>query len=468
MSANQSVVLGSSVTLDGTGSTDANRDPLTYNWVLSGKPAGSAAVLSGPNSPKPTFTADLAGTYVASLVVSDGSLTSAVAVGTVTASVANSAPVALVSANQNVLAGAVVTLDGTGSTDANRDPLTYTWVLTTRPNGSAAALSSATSPKPTFVADVAGLYVASLKVNDGQVSSDNIAITTVTASVANSAPVAAVSANQSVVLGSSVTLDGTGSTDANRDPLTYNWVLSGKPAGSAAVLSGPNSPKPTFTADLAGTYVASLVVSDGSLTSAVAVGTVTASVVNAAPVAVAGANQSVKLNTLVSLEGRLSYDPNRDALSYKWVLQSKPAGSVAALSAPTAATPTFTADLAGTYVASLVVSDGQLFSEVVATTVLASASNLPPVAHAGVAQTVKLGATVTLDGSGSTDADGNRLTYAWQLAYQPVGSSVTLSSLTDPKPTFVPAVAGVYVFNLVVNDGLANSAQATVTVTVVP
>ena len=468
VSANQSVVLGSSVTLDGTGSTDANRDPLTYNWVLSGKPAGSAAVLSGPNSPKPTFTADLAGTYVASLVVSDGSLTSAVAVGTVTASVANSAPVALVSANQNVLAGAVVTLDGTGSTDANRDPLTYTWVLTTRPNGSAAALSSATSPKPTFVADVAGLYVASLKVNDGQVSSDNIAITTVTASVANSAPVAAVSANQSVVLGSSVTLDGTGSTDANRDPLTYNWVLSGKPAGSAAVLSGPNSPKPTFTADLAGTYVASLVVSDGSLTSAVAVGTVTASVVNAAPVAVAGANQSVKLNTLVSLEGRLSYDPNRDALSYKWVLQSKPAGSVAALSAPTAATPTFTADLAGTYVASLVVSDGQLFSEVVATTVLASASNLPPVAHAGVAQTVKLGATVTLDGSGSTDADGNRLTYAWQLAYQPVGSSVTLSSLTDPKPTFVPAVAGVYVFNLVVNDGLANSAQATVTVTVVP
>lgn len=118
--------------------------------------------------------------------------------------------------------------------------------------------------------------------------------------------------------------------------------------------------------------------------------------------------------------------------------------------------------------ASLVVSDGQLFSGVAATTVLASATNLPPVAHAGVAQTVKLGATVTLDGSGSTDADGNSLTYAWQLAYQPAGSSLSLSSLTDPGPSFVPAVAGVYVFNLVVNDGLANSAQATVTVTVVP
>jgi hypothetical protein len=174
------------------------------------------------------------------------------------------------------------------------------------------------------------------------------------------------------------------------------------------------------------------------------------------------------LTTLVTLEGRLSYDPNRDNLSYNWVLLSKPTGSAAALLPQGSATPTFTADLAGTYVASLVVSDGQLSSGVAATTVLASAANLPPVAHAGVAQTIKLGATVTLDGSGSTDADGNILTYAWQLAYQPVGSLVTLSSSTAPKPTFVPAVAGVYVFNLVVNDGLANSAQATVTVTVVP
>jgi hypothetical protein len=469
VSANQNVQTGALVTLDGTGSTDANRDPLTYNWVLTAKPAGSAAVLSGATAPKPTFTADLPGTYVASLVVSDGSLTSALAVGSVTASISNAAPVAVVSANQNVQTGALVTLDGSGSTDANRDPLTYNWVLTTKPNGSAASLSSAASPKPFFVADVAGLYVASLKVSDGLLSSDNIAITTVTASVANSAPVAVISANQNVLTGALVTLDGSGSTDANRDPLNYNWVLTSKPAGSIASLNVNNSPKPSFTADLPGTYVASLVVSDGSLSSAVAVGSVTASTVNSAPVAVAGPNQSVKLNTLVTLEGRLSYDPNRDNLSYSWVLLSKPTGSTAALlPVQGSATPTFTADLAGTYVASLVVSDGQLFSGVVATTVLASAANLPPVAHAGVAQTVKRTSTVTLDGSGSTDADGNLLTYAWQIAYQPLGSSVTLSSLTDPKPTFLPVVAGVYVFNLVVNDGLANSAQATVTVTVVP
>ena len=467
--ANQSVIKGDVVTLDGTASSDPNRNTLDFTWALVTRPLGSSAVLSSLTAIKPTFVADTAGTYVAGLRVFDGRESSPVAYTTVVVSEMNAAPVAVTSVNQNVVTGATVTLDGTGSTDANRDPLTYNWVLTTKPNGSSAALSSATSPKPSFVVDAVGLYVASLKVSDGQVSSDNIAITTVTASVANSAPVAIISANQNVLTGALVTLDGSSSTDADRDLLYYNWVLTAKPAGSTASLSAINSPRPSFNADLPGTYVASLVVSDGSLSSAVAVGSVTASTVNSAPVAVAGPNQSVKLNTVVTLEGRLSYDPNRDNLTYSWVMLSKPAGSAATLlPVQGSATPTFTADLAGTYVASLVVSDGQLFSGVAATTVLASATNLPPVAHAGVAQTVKLGATVTLDGSGSTDADGNSLTYAWQLAYQPAGSSLSLSSLTDPGPSFVPAVAGVYVFNLVVNDGLANSAQATVTVTVVP
>jgi hypothetical protein len=62
-------------------------------------------------------------------------------------------------------------LDGTGSTDANGDTLTYKWTLTTRPAGSAATLSSISASKPTFNAEVAGIYVATLVVNDGKVDS---------------------------------------------------------------------------------------------------------------------------------------------------------------------------------------------------------------------------------------------------------------------------------------------------------
>ena len=133
----------------------------------------------------PTFTADLAGTYVVNLLVNDGKVNSSnVSAVTVTASAANSAPVANAGVNQTVTRSGTpsvvtVTLTGAGSTDANGDTLTYLWALTTRPTGSTASLSSTTVVSPTFVADVVGIYVASLIVNDGKVSSSvaTVAIT---------------------------------------------------------------------------------------------------------------------------------------------------------------------------------------------------------------------------------------------------------------------------------------------------
>ena len=80
------MVTGSAVTLDGSTSSDANGDPLAYAWTLTSKPAGSAAALAGGTSARPTFTADAAGTYVASLVVNDGKVSSTSAAVVVNAS----------------------------------------------------------------------------------------------------------------------------------------------------------------------------------------------------------------------------------------------------------------------------------------------------------------------------------------------------------------------------------------------
>jgi len=94
--------------------------------------------------------------------------------------------------------------------------------------------------------------------------------------VTNAAPVANAGANQSVVTGTVVTLDGSGSTDANGDALTYSWAFTSKPSGSSAALSSATAVKPSFTADIAGTYVVNLVVNDGKENSAAASVTVTA------------------------------------------------------------------------------------------------------------------------------------------------------------------------------------------------
>ena len=90
--------------------------------------------------------------------------------------------------------------------------------------------------------------------------------------------------------------------------------------------------------------------------------------------------------------------------------------------------------------------------------------NTPPVADAGPDQAVTTGESVMLDGSGSFDADGDMLTYSWTLQ-APDGSSAALDSPTMVDPAFTTDVDGDYVAELIVNDGTADSASDSVTVT---
>ena len=123
----------------------------------------------------------------------------------------NAAPVANAGVAQNVVAGSAVTLDGSASSDANGDPLTYAWTLTSKPAGSTAALSSATSAKPTFTANLAGTYVASLIVNDGKVSSTEATVA-ITVPVGANAPTTPTGLTVTAKTSNSVTLTWNAST----------------------------------------------------------------------------------------------------------------------------------------------------------------------------------------------------------------------------------------------------------------
>jgi hypothetical protein len=94
----------------------------------------------------------------------------------------------------------------------------------------------------------------------------------------------------------------------------------------------------------------------------------------------------------------------------------------------------------------------------------ASLNNHAPVADAGPAQTVDQEQTVTLDGSASSDPDGDHLIFRWK---QTGGTTVTLSDASAVKPTFTaPKKEDTLTFQLIVNDGLLDSPPATVTINV--
>ena len=65
-------------------------------------------------------------------------------------------------------------------------------------------------------------------------------------------------------------------------------------------------------------YVFSLVVNDGLVSSTPSYTAVTASAANLAPVAVAGSDRSAAIAQPVTLNGGGSSDPNGDALAYFW------------------------------------------------------------------------------------------------------------------------------------------------------
>ncbi len=278
----------------------------------------------------------------------------------------------------------------------------------------------------------------------------------------NTAPVANAGADQTVEEGTLVTLNGTASSDADNDPLTYLWT-----APDGITLNDNTLAQPTFTAPevaTSTTYEFSLVVNDGKVNSSPDVVVITVTNANTAPVANAGADQTVEEGTLVTLNGTASSDADSDPLTYLW---TAPDGIT--LNDNTLAQPTFTAPnvaTSTTYEFSLVVNDGTVNSLPDVVVITVTNANTAPVANAGADQTVEEGTLVTLNGTASSDADSDPLTYLWTAP-----DGITLNDNTLAQPTFTAPIVSTsttYEFSLVVNDGTVNSLPDVVVITVNP
>jgi hypothetical protein len=166
--ANQQVILNfGSVTLDGSGSSDPDNDLLTYLWEFLQLPTGSSAVLSNTDTEITGFTPDVVGTYRVQLTVSDSKLTDAALVDIDVA--ANQVPTANAGADLTTNRSELITLDGSGSSDPDGHPLTYTWTQLTNQcpdvTGGTGTLTGE-QPSLTTPASVCTL-VFDLRVDDG-------------------------------------------------------------------------------------------------------------------------------------------------------------------------------------------------------------------------------------------------------------------------------------------------------------
>ncbi|MCL9777425.1 PKD domain-containing protein [Vibrio methylphosphonaticus] len=453
--AGHSIMLqkGATAVLNGSGSFDPDGAEITYAWQIVSKPTASSSQLSDPTSPFPSIYLDQVGDYIIELIVNNGTVDSLPV--TVTISDNDSVPVANAGLDKSSKGTNAITLDGSLSFDSDGDQLSYSWTLISMPEGSAAVLARADSPFPVLTPDISGNYEVQLIVSDGNNESSP---DTVLISDQNIAPIADAGINTTFTVGSPLVLDGFRSSDADGDALSYQWRIVNAPTGSAAKILDDTSVKASITPDVSGDYVLSLQVNDGQLDSAIS--TVTLHQYNHPPVANAGTDISGQVSQIVHLDGSASNDGDGDPLTPRWSISSKPKNSAVTLADVHTMHPSFTLDVSGNYVVQLIVYDGHRFS--LADTVTISTNNLTPTANAGMAQKTVTGQTISLDGSKSSDPEGNMLTYSWTLVSAPSTSTATLTDNNVVAPQFTPDVIGNYVFQLIVNDGEKSSAPATV------
>lgn len=252
----QNIYLGQTAALNGAASSDANGDVLTYAWTLDVAPPTSTAVLVNPNSMTLHLTPDVVGPYHLSLVVNDGTGNSAAstvainvfenlppaaaATGNMAASVAGSAPLAVV-------------FDAGASQDPEGSQLTYVWDFGDQASG---AQNSSTQVSMLHTYAAAGSYTATVTVTDNLGKTDQASVA-VTATAANVAPVALPTATPNHGAAALEVQFAANATDANpADVLSYSWSF-----GDGSPLSTQANPLHSYLN--AGTYHATLSVSDG-------------------------------------------------------------------------------------------------------------------------------------------------------------------------------------------------------------
>jgi chitinase len=272
----------------------------------------------------------------------------------------------------------------------------------------------------------------------------------------NRIPVALLGYDQIVDVGETVELDASQSFDPDGDLVSFNWDLESRPRVSVAALESGSSSTNRIVIDAEGGYLVSVRVSDGKSSGKDSIRLLTDPDL-LSPIANAGPDLSAFPNQVITLDGSGSSSPSGGPLDFHWrVTQS--AGQHE-LSGENRDFASFISAVEGTFEIELEVKDENGGAATDAMTVRVRSTSGSPIADAGPDQNVDVGAAVQLDGSRSSDPDGDPLTYQWSLFGVPDGSRVMLDDAIAVRSSFVPDVEGEYLVSLSVYDGAWSSAD---------
>jgi hypothetical protein len=355
-----------------------------------------------------------------------------------------------------------VTLDGSTSLDADGDALTYTW---TQLAGPAVTLTGANTARLTFEPKVKddATFVFQLVVNDSKEDSHPATVTLYVDT--DHDPLVEAGDDRRVPSRGIITLSGS-VIDPDGDPVLGTlWMQVG---GPAVALKDEGALTTTFIAPDVKEDTEVVFALFAQTRNLVAHDTVTLTVhkVNRHPV-VKGPNDRVEAErTPLSLAAE-GLDADEDVLSYRW---EQTGGPLVELSGADTAQLSFTSpevrvDTLMTFRLLAKDPDGAESEAVTVNLKVTNVNRAPTALARKIAGGAVAGDSVTLDGSGSEDPDGDRLTYQWQ---QVSGPPVSLTPAEGSYTSFLAPKSkqgATLVFELTVSDG-HESATSQVTVEV--
>lgn len=280
------------VRFDASASVNTAGGELMYQWDFGDGASGTGVA--------PTHAYAELGQYTASLTVTNGAMSHST--WTTVTIIDQTPPVARVGGPYEGYLNIPVLLDGRRSTDANGDPLSYSWSF-----GDATGASGA-YVWHTYYAP--GAYTVTLTVSDGHFTSTEATTVTIF-SEPELPPIANAGGPYTGYAGAALRLDGTGSYDPDGDPLTYWWIF-----GDGEVGTGPT---PLHAYAATGEYEVILEVWDGTLRTSGATTAIIVEPVGSPPAVNAGGPYRADVGETVELQGQAT-DPDGDSLTLQWDL----------------------------------------------------------------------------------------------------------------------------------------------------